>query len=224
MNPPTIGSVVFAPVLKYYIDHMPKRDSKLGARVVGLTGLPGSGKDLSAALLSMIGFTRQSFADPLREEVAAYFHRGGQPVPQILNQAINELIEFHGGEWSECSKEVWEKPTSLLMRRILQLWGTEFRRNQAPNYWIKKAEENILGPTVFSDCRFPNEAELVRMHGGEIWLIKRPGVEPEGIKDHVSNQQIPYDQVVDNSGTALDLARNLQVAIRNYGIKNGKVH
>ena len=33
---------------------------------------------------------------------------------------------------------------------------------------------------AFDDVRFPNEAEMIRRLGGELWLVDRPGVVYEG--------------------------------------------
>ena len=49
------------------------------------------------------------------------------------------------------------------MRRVLQLWGTEVRREQDPLYWVNKTLKTALswackGKSVYlTDARFPNE-------------------------------------------------------------------
>ena len=65
----------------------------------------------------------------------------------------------------------------------MQWWGTEYRRNQTPGYWVNKAAKRILWLqkslgarlVVITDVRFEDEANLVRNLGGQIWQIKRPG-------------------------------------------------
>jgi len=67
----------------------------------------------------------------------------------------------------------------------MQWWGTEYRRTQNPDYWTIQADNYIyrrqldgLSRFVISDCRFENEAALVRQLGGSIWQVVRPGTEP----------------------------------------------
>lgn len=58
------------------------------------------------------------------------------------------------------------------VREALQYWGTEVRRNQDDEYWVKKAIKNVLeltavGVSVYmTDVRFPNEADAVLDIGG----------------------------------------------------------
>ncbi len=53
--------------------------------------------------------------------------------------------------------------------KLLQWWGTEYRRAQDPDYWTKKLFESIpsnLDIALITDVRFPNEADGVRQRGG----------------------------------------------------------
>lgn len=54
--------------------------------------------------------------------------------------------------------------------KLLQWWGTEFRRNNfGQDYWVKRTFSQIpanLDVAMITDVRFPNEAEAVEQRGG----------------------------------------------------------
>lgn len=173
-------------------------------KLIGLCGFAGSGKDATAALLRMSGYRRVAFADSVREEVQDLL--SGTDVP---------LEKFPKELWDLLKKvtieEVWGKPTSPRMRRVLQLWGTEFRRAQDPEYWTKKGMSKVDKlrrdvPVVVTDVRFPNEVQKIRSRGGELWKIYRPGKFSDGHSSEESIREIEEDRVLVNSGTLLELA------------------
>ncbi len=112
---------------------------------IALSGWMRSGKDSVADHLStQYGYLRGAFADILKAEVAV---------------AVPCSIEDMNVE-----------PLRTQIRPVLQAWGTEFRRSQDPDYWVKKAEESITRtevgiPIVFTDARFPNELDMLRSNG-----------------------------------------------------------
>ena len=57
-------------------------------------------------------------------------------------------------------------------RLLLQWWGTEFRRNVNPNYWVQRLAEIIAKEqpqfALISDLRFPNEKAFVEKYGFSI--------------------------------------------------------
>ncbi len=114
---------------------------------IGLCGYMRSGKDTIADyLIENYGYTRFGFAQALKEEVA----RGVGCTVEELN----------------------EEPLRSQVRPVLQIWGTEFRRGQDPNYWISQADQKISRhqsrfgrPIVFNDVRFQNEIDLLRERG-----------------------------------------------------------
>jgi len=181
----------------------------IGPQIIGLCGHMGVGKDAAAALLSMVGYRRLAFADQVRIEVEDAIRRRIVPFRPLEVAYISEdLRRAH-------LAEVWSKPTDVRMRRILQWWGTEYRRTQDQDYWVKLAAAKIDGPTVFSDVRFPNEVEVIRSRGGVIWKIDRP-VKIDGIEGHASERairDIVPDLVIENTGTLLDLAEKLTDAL-----------
>lgn len=53
--------------------------------------------------------------------------------------------------------------------KLLQWWGTEYRRAQDPDYWVKKVFyelKNFDGVVVISDVRFVNEFAAIKNNGG----------------------------------------------------------
>lgn len=160
-------------------------------KLIGLHGLPRSGKDSIANILhTSHGFRRISFADPLKEAAALLLGR--------------ELGQAHGiGYDREQVMPEW----GFSMRWFLQRFGTECLRDQIrEDFWIKRAEIELdktsaLG-VVFSDVRFPNEVEFIRRRGGTLVEVRRSGVAGS---THVSDQHIDCDLSVDNNGTLDDL-------------------
>lgn len=60
--------------------------------------------------------------------------------------------------------------------KLLQWWGTEYRRAQDPNYWVKKCMDSIpanLDIAMITDVRFPNEADAVKQRGGYNIQVQR---------------------------------------------------
>lgn len=170
---------------------------KFPTTLIALTGLAGSGKDTVADLLvEQRGFSKLAFADALRREIAAAFvidtphltHRETKEHPisaLALDRCLDVEFVLHV---SKCYPEQFSfanldqamaAPRSA--RQILQWWGTEYRRTQDPDYWTKQLLREIksrmlCGNTrfVIPDCRFQNEADLVRSLTGSIWQISRP--------------------------------------------------
>lgn len=174
-------------------------------KLIGLTGQAGAGKDLVAAFLKMRSFARFGFADEVRKEVAS-------------NQALLHQIAIHGLK----KDDFYKKPLHPLLRKILQTHGTEYRRSQDPEYWIKKLKQNIessnVGAIVISDVRFQNEAAFIKEYApdSEIWRVDRPGLQSDS---HVSEQeylQIKPDHVISNDGDLQHLAQQVIEALDSY--------
>ena len=139
------------------------------------------------------GYKRLSFADPLRKFSA-----------QILSS-----LGYNGLACLRDKKE--EKITELGVspRQMMQTLGTEWGRSCIhPDLWIMVAAGAVERQlkrgrnVVIDDVRFPNEAEMIRNLGGELWLVNRPGVVYEG--DHASEGSLSDfqpDSLINNSGS-----------------------
>jgi hypothetical protein len=172
--------------------------------IIGLSGMMGSGKDAVADILvGEFGYEKRSFASALRNEVDSLIL--DQEIPaDYPEQAVDALLLCIALEL-----DPWEKPTSEDMRVVLQCHGTEYRRSQDPDYWVKKAARLLPkhGKFVFTDVRFANEFAMLKGLGGEMWRINRSN--HASASPHVSEQFAAtfdgFDVELSNDGTLHDL-------------------
>lgn len=218
-------------------------------KLVGLHGPRRVGKDSIAEFLrDEYGFEIFSFSDALYVELAeAYSASLGEDVAGAIKWmksadvkdtrclelalrhcADEEFVESFRSLYTGASAEM-----ALSPRAALQHWGTEYRRAQDPDYWVKKADEWLrdrleagAGAFVNTSVRFPNEAAWVRRLGragadAEIWHVERPGgVERDG---HVSDDPLVKrtgDRLIINGGTLEDLRGGVQALLRGSTIVN----
>lgn len=84
----------------------------------------------------------------------------------------------------------WVKPEDGKPRTLLQWWGTEYRRAQDPDYWVKRLEERIRrdapGVALITDVRFPNEVEAIHRMGGYAVKVTRTSAPDINVPDHAS--------------------------------------
>jgi hypothetical protein len=144
--------------------------------IIGVCGLIGSGKGtVSDILVEEHGFKKISFADSLKDAVAAVFSWDRE-----LLEGDTDVSRM----WRETKDTWWADRLGmpdLTPRLILQLWGTEVCRTGFHNdIWISSLERKLHSNTnyVIPDTRFPNEVDLIKKIGGEIWCVKR-GPDPK---------------------------------------------
>lgn len=195
-------------------------------RIIGLTGLEGAGKDSVAIVLNKhhLAFPI-AFADALRTEVADAY---GVHIHELTCRATKEQPSEQLALWRCLDGAFMQAIIATLPdvdpaapqspRQIMRWWGTEYRRAQDPQYWIKAMRERLdwahgipLPATalVITDVRFANEADLVRELGGQIWRVHRPDHSVDS--DHVSTvsgKEFAPDQTVINAGDLADLDRS----------------
>jgi hypothetical protein len=142
-------------------------------KIIGLVGFIGSGKGTIAEyLVSKHKFRNISFANHLKDAVSAVFGW-----PRNLLEGDTE----YSRKWREDIDKWWADRLglpNLTPRWVLQHWGTDvLRKNFHNDIWIASLEYQLLGEKtcnfVISDVRFPNEIEMIKRLGGEIWCIQR---------------------------------------------------
>jgi phosphomevalonate kinase len=125
-------------------------------KTLGLAGKAGAGKDYVCELIQGI-----YAAHGLRAERVAF--------ADGLKQDIEETLGLNRGT-CQSIPVLRQKPYTPEVRALLQWWGTELRRSQDEDYWVKKGMEMIERSTadlvIVTDVRFANEAEIIRDHGG----------------------------------------------------------
>ncbi len=88
-----------------------------------------------------------------------------------------EIQEAITGSRNSHISPLWDKPYPEEIRRLLQWWGTEFRRAQDIDYWATRGIEEAMRQAehqhlvVITDVRFENEAHAIRAAGGVVFEV-----------------------------------------------------
>ncbi len=192
---------------------------------LGLMGdYPGVGKDTVAEyLVTNHGFKRMGFADRLYVEVSEAF---GVTVAEVSRRDLKETPQARFAlafcadrEFSSVFSEVYPDvtpDTPLSPRMLLRAWGTEYRRAQDEDYWVRQvfAEmDTTPGDYVVTDPRLGNELSGVVNRQGKLVRIDRPSVKPEVLSDHPSEvlaRAWPEDYRLFNGTTLADLYAQIE--------------
>jgi hypothetical protein len=174
--------------------------------IVAFAGPAGSGKDTAGLyLIEKYGFKKLSFATPLKNMLAAM----GCPCPATADEK-EAIIPWLGVSW----------------RHLGQTLGTEWGREKvSPDIWVLIAEQFIRsegGRFVITDCRFENEAAMVRRMGGVVVVLDGRAHEMSGqTKGHVSEVGIAFNQhdlTIDNGGSMEELYAQLDTVPQYVGV------
>jgi hypothetical protein len=177
--------------------------------IISISGSIGSGKSAIAEHLAARGFAVVAFADALREEILARLPRTLRALHDLQVPAGGHVCCCRSWPYEDCVRQMLYRTKPLGVRELLQEYGSQVRRADDPDYWIRRWEFGIARATAnvaTPDCRFPNEAHAVRRLGGLLWKVERPGHTGSG---HVSETALAHwfdwDAVLVNDGTLLDL-------------------
>lgn len=152
-------------------------------KIIGLGGRAGAGKDtvasrIEALLDSRWTVNRISFAAPLKQSVAALFDITVEDVERAKIDHRKHVTVTTGWRPHEFEPNAEEWLTKdFTMREILQRYGTEAHRNIfGENFWVEQGMNKIdtrpFVCNVFTDVRFPNEAEAIKQVGGRVFEVK----------------------------------------------------
>lgn len=167
-------------------------------KIIGICGLIGSGKGTVADILvDYHDFQKISFADKVKDGASAIFG---------WDRALLEGDTDRSRLWREKEDEFWTNETgsSVTPRLVLQLLGTDcMRYGFYDGIWVslvkKHMVENPHHNYVIPDVRFPNEMNMIREMGGEVWQVRR-GELPEwfssAILDNTTGSNLMDDQDV----------------------------
>lgn len=175
--------------------------------LIGLySSAPQCGKTTVASFMSSKGYTRLSFATPIKRMAQVLLTELGYSAEEAY-----KLLHERKEEKLAC--------ISTTSRHVMQTLGTEFGRGCVhPRVWLLCAERSLSDhrakghPVVFDDCRFPDEADFIRRLGGQLWRIERPGTDRS--TEHASEGSLDdyplFDRRLINDGSLLDLHERVQ--------------
>ena len=195
--------------------------------IIGICGLIGSGKGTVADyLIDQHSFQKISFADKLKDAVAEMFD---WPRPML------EGVTPQSRDWRERPDQFWtqELGREITPRYVLQVFGTEcMRQGFYDGIWVslvkKRIQENPTTNWVIPDTRFPNEVDMIKSIGGQVWCVKR-GQNPQWFDDYKNNGVKPkdthpsewawahsdFDHTIANNDTVQVLQQNIQTIINS---------
>jgi hypothetical protein len=142
----------------------------MAPHLIGLySPAPQSGKTTVARYLAGHGFYTVPMAGPLKRMTRVFLE-----LSDYGPNTIEELLT--------ANKEERLAGINVTPRHLMQTLGTEWGRACVhPDVWVQlwetMANRYLSGgdPVVVDDVRFPNEADMIRSLGGELWSVYRPG-------------------------------------------------
>jgi hypothetical protein len=150
-------------------------------------------------LYSNVQTLKVNFADALRKEVTKAI-AGAGTIEKLLASGPEPGMNFPAWVVPDPSPDMTDP---LLPHgkhpKLLQWWGTEYRRNQDADYWVNKWKQAIAGfngIVLTGDCRFLNEAKAVKSSGGFAVNIQRINSDgtafaaPDRPADHPSEKEL----------------------------------
>lgn len=147
-------------------------------KIIGITGLKGSGKDTIAKIIcdNDPSFVTLAFADCVKDVASVMF---GWSREMLSGRTVESR------EWREQPDIYWSNAFGFEFtpRRALTTIGTDIvRPTFLKHIWDLNVKKKILEDNehnfVITDVRFPNELEMLRSIGGTIVRVER-GDRPE---------------------------------------------
>ncbi len=208
--------------------------------ILGFAGKAATGKTTAAKHMEPLLDKKCKIipmAMVLRDEVEAFLRAIGaeESVPLVYGCQDDKVRVFYVDEqkalvqcprWSHFIAEHMEiqdskGQTAVTVRRILQWWGTEYRRSEDPDYWTKAWGRKVSELDVndmyilVDDVRFMNELNVIKDHGGLIVKIERPGF--DGANNHASETSLDdysaWDGKISNDGSLEVFKRKVETLV-----------
>jgi hypothetical protein len=186
--------------------------------IIAFSGRIGSGKDTAAEIIKKLdpSFEIKKFAAKLKT-VASLLT--GIPVENFEDQEFKKT--FLSEQWTYADFAYGgfgSKPKlrQMTVRGFLQRLGTDaVRDNLHTNAWVNAlfADYKPGDNWLITDCRFPNEYDAVKYHGGIVVRMERG----ELIEDvHASENALDhhkFDYRIDNNGSLDDLSEQVYLLL-----------
>lgn len=179
--------------------------------LIALTGRKRSGKDTVASLMET---ELQSLFG--KRHNGTFQLKFASPLKQVCRDLFGWGLRHTDGDL----KEVVDPRYDVTPRHAMQTLGTEWGRGMIhPNIWVEIMRNKIRNIkhayVIVSDCRFDNEAQMIRDEGGVVVQICRPGIEYVDV--HESERGISpelVDCTINNDATIADLQMVVSAALQ----------
>lgn len=192
---------------------------------VGLSGKKQTGKDTTLSFLENVLHDVQntSFAWPLKEYIAVRI----LGIPRELAFGTNEQKETPTHiMWDSMFVEIRQaysieneqrlpygantpklRSGPMTVREVLQVVGADWYRRVYPDVWVDfPFRQEWNGKiVVITDCRFPNEVEAIKQHGGVILRLERDTSLEDSHPSEKELDNYQFDHVYSNNGSLEDL-------------------
>jgi len=191
-------------------------------RLIAIRGKAGAGKDTVADyLVEKYGYQKMSFAHPLKRIVA------------ILTGWRYDFVNGATPEYRRLRETLIHPVYKMTCRQLLQFVGTELFRDQLhPEVWVQCLRQDIEALfnedpealVIVTDCRFPNEAEMLLKLGGRMLHIQRPMAAScllGETSQHSSEKDFntSNEQIIHNNGTLDQLYETVRTTLAKVSKK-----
>ena len=185
-------------------------------KIIGISGKKQSGKD-----------TIYRVARDIFTELDPKVRVGRVAYADALKAEVSEITGFRT-DYIEENKDRF--------RALLQVWGTEFRREfHGYDYWIQKMGDILTSSEphydilFITDVRFKNEAEYIKEMDGQVLRVVRRSPEtyhtlqdmPE-LDNHATENDmddyIDYDYTINNDKSPDDLVKSVRDMLATLGL------
>ena len=189
--------------------------------IISICGFAGAGKDtLAQILIDKYDFVKLSFAGIIKDIASIIFS---------WDRNMLEGCTVESRQWREQVDPYWSKRLNmpqLTPRYILQYFGTDlFRNHFHSEIWIACIERKlqIYKNVVITDCRFENEINSIKKHGGKLIHVSR-GILPDFFHTKIIPSNIhasetswinaDIDYTIENNGTMDELKEKIDKLIK----------
>ncbi len=99
----------------------------------------------------------------------------------------------------------------MTAREVMQYIGTDIFRNIKKDVWVKstinKIKKQDAKLSIITDCRFPNEVDIIKQNGGAVIRLTRSPFDSEHLSETVLDKENynwdNFDYIIDNKNTDL---------------------